>query len=80
VEGLGGAQKILDVNYYKHCHASLCLVLPPVGSARSEDCLCPFQKVHPAASFGSMFAILRVLGMFVAFAIPVRIAARIRHS
>jgi hypothetical protein len=35
VEGLGGAQKILDVNYYKHCHASLCLVLPPVGSARS---------------------------------------------
>ena len=35
VEGLGGAQKILDVNYYKHCYASLCLVLPPVGSARS---------------------------------------------
>jgi hypothetical protein len=35
VEGLGGAQKILDVNRYKHCHASLCLVLPPVGSARS---------------------------------------------
>ena len=35
VEGLGGAQKILDVNYYKRSHASLCLVLPPVGSARS---------------------------------------------
>jgi hypothetical protein len=35
VEGLGGAQKIIDVNYYKHSHASLCLVLPPVGSARS---------------------------------------------
>src|SRR5205809_1564381 len=35
VEGLGGAQKVLDVNYYKHSHASLCLVLPPVGSARS---------------------------------------------
>ena len=35
VEGLGGAQKILDVNSYKHSHASLCLVLPPVGSARS---------------------------------------------
>src|SRR2546430_15404783 len=35
VKGLGGAQKILDVNYYKHSHASLCLVLPPVGSARS---------------------------------------------
>src|SRR6266480_2972935 len=35
VKALGGAQKILDVNYYKHCHASLCLVLPPVGSARS---------------------------------------------
>src|SRR5207244_8641186 len=28
VEGLGGAEKILDVNYYKHSHASLCLVLP----------------------------------------------------
>jgi hypothetical protein len=35
VEGLGGAKKILDVNYYKHSRASLCLVLPPVGSARS---------------------------------------------
>ena len=35
VEGLGGAQKILDVNYYKHSRASLCLVLPAVGSARS---------------------------------------------
>ena len=35
VEGLGGTQKILDINYYKHSHASLCLVLPPVGSARS---------------------------------------------
>ena len=27
VEGLGGAQKILDVNYYKHSHASLWAVL-----------------------------------------------------
>jgi hypothetical protein len=35
VEGLGGAQKILDVNHYRHSRASLCLVLPPVGSARS---------------------------------------------
>jgi len=35
VDGLGGAQKILDVNFYKHSHASLCLVLPPVGNARS---------------------------------------------
>jgi hypothetical protein len=35
VEGLGGAQKILEVNYYKQSKASLCLVLPPVGSARS---------------------------------------------
>jgi hypothetical protein len=35
VEGLGGAQKILDANYYKYSRASLCLVLPPVGSARS---------------------------------------------
>src|SRR5271165_2284826 len=35
VEGLGGAHKILDVNYFKHSGASLCLVLPPVGNARS---------------------------------------------
>ena len=35
VEGLGGARKILDVNYYKHSQASLCFVLPPVGSACS---------------------------------------------
>ena len=35
VEGLGGAQKILEVNYYKQSCASLCLVLPPVGSARA---------------------------------------------
>ena len=31
VDGLGGAQKILDINLYKHSHASLCLVLPPVA-------------------------------------------------
>jgi hypothetical protein len=35
VDGLGGEQKILDINLYKHSHASLCLVLPPVGNARS---------------------------------------------
>ena len=35
VDGLGGAQRILDINLYKHSHASLCLVLPPVGNARS---------------------------------------------
>jgi hypothetical protein len=35
VECLGGAQRILDINYYKHRSASFCLVLPPVGSARS---------------------------------------------
>src|SRR5260370_13020704 len=35
VEGLVGAQKILDINYYKHSHASLCLLLPPVNRARS---------------------------------------------
>jgi hypothetical protein len=28
VEGLGGAQKILDINRYKHSHASLCLGCP----------------------------------------------------
>jgi len=35
VEALGGRSKVLDINYYKDSRASLCLVLPPVGSARS---------------------------------------------
>jgi hypothetical protein len=35
IEGLGGASEILEVNYYKDARASLCLVLPPVGSATS---------------------------------------------
>ena len=40
VEGLGGAQKILDVNYYKHSHASLCLVCPRWGvPVRRYSCL-----------------------------------------
>jgi hypothetical protein len=33
IEGLGGASKILEINYYKDVRASLCLVLPPVGRA-----------------------------------------------
>jgi hypothetical protein len=35
VEGLGGAPRVLEVNYYKDERASLCLVLPPVGNAAS---------------------------------------------
>jgi len=35
IEGLGGPAKILEVNHYKDARASLCLVLPPVGSAAS---------------------------------------------
>src|SRR3974390_1468018 len=35
VAGLGGSGKILDITRYKHSRASLCLVLPPVGNARS---------------------------------------------
>jgi hypothetical protein len=35
VEGLGGAQRILEVNSYKDARASLCLVLPPVGNAKA---------------------------------------------
>src|SRR3974390_2203393 len=35
VAGLGGSVKILDINRYRHSRASLCLVLPPVGNARS---------------------------------------------
>jgi hypothetical protein len=35
IEGLGGASRILDVNHFRDIRASLCLVLPPVGSATS---------------------------------------------
>ena len=35
VERLGGKEQILEVNHYKNAKASLCLVLPPVGNARS---------------------------------------------
>ena len=35
IEGLGGASKVLEVNYYRDVRASLCLVLPPVGNAIS---------------------------------------------
>jgi len=35
VQGLGGAFEVLEVNHYKDARASLCLVLPPVGSATS---------------------------------------------
>jgi hypothetical protein len=35
VEGLGGASRILEANYFKDARASLCLVLPPVGSAKA---------------------------------------------
>ena len=32
IEGLGGASKVLEVNYYRDVRASLCLVLPPLGT------------------------------------------------
>ncbi len=35
IEGLGGSFKVLDLNSYKQTQASICLVLPPVGNARS---------------------------------------------
>jgi len=35
IKALGGRSTILQVNSYKHAKASLCLVLPPVGSAHS---------------------------------------------
>lgn len=35
VEALGGRGKILEVNHYRGSNASLCLVLPPVGNART---------------------------------------------
>jgi hypothetical protein len=35
VSALGGASQVLEMNHYKNANASLCLVLPPVGSADS---------------------------------------------
>lgn len=35
INELGGANNILEINYYKNQGASLCWVLPPVGSART---------------------------------------------
>ena len=45
IEGLGGALKILEVNHYKDARASLCLVLPPVGSA---TCAIELHRRHRA--------------------------------
>lgn len=35
IDALGGAGNILTVNHYRRTRASLCLVLPPVGNART---------------------------------------------
>jgi hypothetical protein len=35
VQRLGGAARALEINVYKHAQASFCLVLPPVGNART---------------------------------------------
>jgi hypothetical protein len=54
VERLGGAAKVLETNIYKHAQASLCLVLPPVGNARSAilllECIEYFTR---SALFGN---------------------------
>jgi hypothetical protein len=54
VERLGGTSKVLEINMYKHSQASLCLVLPPVGNARSAilllECIEHFTK---SALFGN---------------------------
>ena len=54
VERLGGASEVLEINMYKHSQASLCLVLPPVGNARSAilllECIEHFTR---SALFGN---------------------------
>jgi hypothetical protein len=48
VASLGGVSDVLEINLYKNSRASLCLVLPPVGSATSAihliECLEQFIK------------------------------------
>jgi len=49
VDGLGGSRSVLETNSYKDSRASICLVLPPVGSARSAvlllECIEAFTRV-----------------------------------
>jgi hypothetical protein len=50
VEGLGGFYNVLDANSYKLTGASICLVLPPVGNARSAilllECIEQFVGIN----------------------------------
>ena len=46
VQRLGGAQRALEINVYRHAQASLCLVLPPVGSARAAVLLLECIDLH----------------------------------
>jgi len=54
VESLGGAAEVLEINRYKDERASLCLVLPPVGSAGSAihliECI---EKFIGSSLFGN---------------------------
>jgi len=54
VERLGGASKVLEINVYKHSQASLCLVLPPVGNARSAILLLEcIERFTTSSLFGN---------------------------
>jgi hypothetical protein len=54
VERLGGASRVLEINGYKHAQASLCLVLPPVGNARSAILLLEcIERFTTSSLFGN---------------------------
>jgi hypothetical protein len=54
VARLGGKSRALEINVYRHAQASLCLVLPPVGSARSAILLLEcIERFIGCALFGN---------------------------
>jgi hypothetical protein len=54
VDELGGAPSVLEINHYKHNRASLCLVLPPVGNARTAILLLEcIERATRTRIFGS---------------------------
>ncbi len=54
VARLGGKSRALEINVYRHAQAALCLVLPPVGSARAAILLLEcIERFIGCALFGN---------------------------
>ena len=54
IERLGGTSRVMGGNMYKHAQASLCIVLPPVGNARTAILLLEcIERFTGSALFGN---------------------------